>query len=314
MKKIFFPLGFVSLLFYLCACNNSDTGKTSENKSQTTPELKAVFINGDSIHYIDIGKGDPVVFVHPGASDYRIWEAQMDAFSQNHRVIAYSRRHAYPNKQIWNDSADYSRTLHSKDLAEFIKSLNLEPVHLVGHSYGAAAALFTTIDHPELVRSLTLGEPALSELIVNLQGSDTIFKNFGTGATAAFEAFKNNDEEKAVSKFLDAVTDDSLYFSNLPQRHREILMANTLELRGVLLGKRKDVNPTVTCDDLKKIKTPVLLLGGDKSPSRFSLIFNTMEPCLSNKERATLSNTNHGLEMENPVEFNKIVLGFIDKH
>ena len=36
--------------------------------------------------------------------------------------------------------------------------------------------------------------------------------------------------------------------------------------------------------------------------------------CLSNKEIAILPNTSHGLEYENPAEFNKIVLGFIDKH
>jgi pimeloyl-ACP methyl ester carboxylesterase len=35
--------------------------------------------------------------------------------------------------------------------------------------------------------------------------------------------------------------------------------------------------------------------------------------CLSNREVATLTNTTHGLEYENPAEFNKTVLGFIDK-
>ena len=88
--------------------------------------------------------------------------AQMDTFSKNHRVIAYSRRYAYPNKQVINDSADYTVTPHAKELAEFIKALNLEQVHLVGHSYGAFTALLATIDHPELVRSLTLGEPPRS--------------------------------------------------------------------------------------------------------------------------------------------------------
>src|SRR5688572_15475751 len=230
MKKNFFPLSFFLLLFYLCSCNNSNTGTTTQNKAKTIPEVKALFINGDSLHYIDIGKGDPVVFVHPGMTDYRIWEAQMDTFSQNHRVIAYSRRYAYPNKQIVNDSADHTVTLHSKDLAEFIKALNLEPVHLVGHSYGAAAALFTTIAHPELVRSLTLGDPPVFSLLPAPSQDDT------TSSLVA-EALMNNEEEKAVSYFLGVVTGDSLYFSNLPQRHREILMANTLELRGVSLSK-----------------------------------------------------------------------------
>ena len=306
MKKNFFPLSFLLLLLYLCACNNSHTGKTAENKSQTIPELKSVFVNGDTIHYIDIGKGDPVVFVHGGLGDYRTWGAQMDEFAKNHRVIAYSRRFAYPNKQIVNDSADYSVTPHSKDLAEFIKALNLEPVHLIGHSYGAFAALLTTIDHPELVRSLTLGDPPVMSLLPPPSPNDV------NPFAKAVEALANNEQEKAVSYFLGVVNGDSLYFSNLPQRDREIMMANITEFKGV--SSTQNPFPLVTCDDLRKIKTPVLLLGGDKAASFYSLIFSKMEPCLSNKEKATLPNTSHGLAWENPSEFNKVVLGFIDKH
>lgn len=65
-KKNFFSLSFLLLLLYLGACNNSDTGKTAENKSQAIPESKSIFINGDSLLYVDTGKGEPVVFVHPG--------------------------------------------------------------------------------------------------------------------------------------------------------------------------------------------------------------------------------------------------------
>ena len=132
MKKNFSCIFFLPLLFCLSSCNNSDTGKTTQSENQATPEVKSVFINGDSIHYIDIGKGDPVVFVHGTVGDYRTWGAQMDTFSKNHRVIAYSRRFAFPNKQMINDTADYSTPVHAKDLAELIKALNLEPVHLVG--------------------------------------------------------------------------------------------------------------------------------------------------------------------------------------
>jgi pimeloyl-ACP methyl ester carboxylesterase len=291
--------------------NNGNTGITTEN-DHAVPEVKSVFINNDSIHYIDVGKGDPVVFVHGGIGDYRTWGAQMDSFTKNYRVIAYSRRFAFPNKQIINDSADYSVTPHSKDLAEFIKALNLEPVHLVGHSYGAFTALLTTMAHPELVRSLTLGEPPVMPLLENVPGGDTMLNNFIKAAIAADEAFKNNEEEKAVSIFISGVMDDSLYFSRLPQKDREIMMANTLELKGIL--STPNWFPQVTCDDLKKIKIPVLLVQGDKSPLFLTSIISELNRCLNNREIATLKNTTHGLEYENPAEFNKAVLAFIDKY
>jgi pimeloyl-ACP methyl ester carboxylesterase len=312
MKKNFFSLIFLSLLFCLGSCNNSDRGKTTQSEVAAVPEVKSIFINGDSIHYIDMGKGDPVVFIHGAVGDYRTWGAQMDEFAKNHRVIAYSRRFAYPNKQIINDSAQLTVISHSKDLSEFLKNLNLGKAHLVGHSFGASTALFTAIDHPELVSSLTLGEAFVPSLVLNVPGGDTILNNFITKTFGpVVEAFKINNDEKAVNALVGGVTGDSLYFSRLPQKDREIMMTNITELKGITASQ--NIFTPVTCDDLKKIKAPVLLLKGDKSPVIFSLIIDELNRCLSNREIATLRNTTHGLEFENPAEFNKTVLGFIDK-
>jgi len=122
------------------------------------------------------------------------------------------------------------------------------------------------------------------------------------------EAFKNNDNEKAANALINGVMGDSLYFSRLPQKDYEIMMANTPELRVMLFGKNSSPPVTLTCDDLKKINVPVLLLKGDRSPIVFSLTIDGLNRCLSNKEIATLTNTTHGLEYENPAEFNKMVL------
>lgn len=311
MKKNFFFLIFLPLLFCLGSCNNSDTGKKTQSEVSAV-EVKSIFINGDSIHYIDMGKGDPVVFIHGAVGDYRTWRAQMDEFAKNHRVIAYSRRFAYPNKQMINDSAHLTVISHSKDLSEFLKNLNLGKAHLVGHSFGASTALFTAIDHPELVHSLTLGEAFVPSLVLNVPGGDTILNNFITKTFGpVIEAFKVNNDEKAVNALVGGVMGDSLYFSRLPQKDREIMMTNITELKGITASQ--NIFTPVTCDDLKKIKAPVLLLKGDRSPVIFSLIIDELNRCLSYKEIATLTNTSHGLEFENPAEFNKVVLGFIDK-
>ena len=150
-------------------------------------------------------------------------------------------------------------------------------------------------------------------LLENVPGGDTILNNFITKAMMpAAEAFKNNDNEKAVKAFISGVIGDTAFFSNIPQQGRESMMANTLELRGVVSTKNRF--PPITCDDIRKIKTPVLLLKGDRSPVLFTAIINELDRCLTNKELAVLPNASHGLEHENPSEFNKIVLGFIDKH
>lgn len=312
MKKNFFPLGFFLVLFYMCSCNNRGTAKT-QSEAGTEPEIKSIFINDDSLHYIDMGKGDPVVFVHGAVGDYRTFGKQMDEFAKSHRVIAYSRRFAYPNQQTINDSVRLSVVSHAKDLTEFLKALKLGPANLVGHSYGANIALLTATDHPELVNSLILGEPFIPTLMQQVPNGDTILNNFFTKAfMPVVEAFKNNNNEEGVKALIKGVMGDSLYYNNLSQKDRDIMMDNFHEVKGVLLGK--DNFPQVECDDVKKIKTPVLLLKGDKSPVIFSLMIEELNRCLSNREVATLTNTSHGLEYESPAEFNKTVLAFIDKH
>ncbi len=313
MKKVFFPLSPLLLLFYLCSCNNSNTGTTTQNEANAVPEVKAVFINGDSIHYVDAGKGAPIVLVHGIMGDYRTWEAQMDDFSGNHRVIAYSLRHGYPNKQILDSTADFSINQNVRDLTELIKALKLKPVHLVGHSSGALVSLLTTIGSPELVRSLILGEAPVMSLLANVPGGDTLGMNFGKAITPAIEALSKNEDEKAVEIFIDAVMDDSQYFAKHRPEIREGIMANTVQLKGHFLYAKGEL-PPVSCDELRKIKTPVLVLQGEKSPSFFNAINSELERCLPNEVKAILPNASHGLEYENPTEFNKVVLGFIDKN
>ena len=313
MEKHYYSFSLFLLLIYLFSCNSCNKVSIPESGTQTTTEVKSVFINGDSLHYIDMGKGEPVVLVHGSLGDYRTWGKQMDTFSSKYRVIAYSRRYAYPNNKNVSDSADFSITPHTKDLNELLKVLNLGPVHLVGHSYGGFTALLTTMEHPELVKTLTLGEPPVMPLMMNLPGGDTIIHSFiSQTLIPAAEAFKANDSVKAVSLFINGVMGDTSYFSKIGEPDRELIMTNVLETRGTSFTKNPF--PPVNCDDLQKIKTPVLLVDGEISPKILLMITDELKRCIPNSERATLANTSHGLEYENPAEFNKVVLGFIDKH
>ncbi len=303
----------VLILFSIFSCKKETKAKSAQEEKVESKKLKTVIINKHTINYLDIGKGEPVVFVHGTVGDYRTWAAQMDTFSINHRVIAYSRRYAYPNKQIINDSADYSVTAHAKDLTQFLKTLDIGPVHLVGHSFGASTSLITALEHPELLRSLTLGEPAVMSLLQNVPDGGKILNDFAAKVfIPTAEAFNNNNDKKAVELFVGGVLGDSLFFSQAPQQQRDIMLDNILELRAVV--SEENIFPPLACDYIKTLKTPVLLLKGDRSPELLTTMIDELATCIENNELATLPNSSHGLEFENPIEFNNIVLDFINKH
>ena len=72
---------------------------SSSTLSATTTmavEIKRVSIDG-YVSYVEQGQGEPVIFVHGGLQDYRMWSEQLPKFAAHYRAIACNRRSNYPN-------------------------------------------------------------------------------------------------------------------------------------------------------------------------------------------------------------------------
>ena len=84
------------------------------------PIIQAVEIgNGIALHYVDVGKGVPVIFVHGSLSDGGYWADQVGEFAKHYRAIAYSRRSIttrIPMRLI----LDTPSVVDAEDLAAFI--------------------------------------------------------------------------------------------------------------------------------------------------------------------------------------------------
>lgn len=272
-------------------------------------------VNGVNLHYVEKGTGTPVVFVHPGYSDYRTWRNQMDAFSVDYRAIAYSRRYNFPNNVPIDSTSTFSM-IHVNDLISFIKSLDAGPVHLVGHSAGGWIALQATIQQPELVKTLVLGEPAVLDLYSGDPLGESLMKEFVQGLMRTRKAYRIDEDEQAVRIFFSLVTGKEHYFENLSEKNREIIMDNMAESKAEALvqNPKGDTPLPITCKEVEMLTAPILLVCGGESPRFVTYLQDKLEACLQNKDRVTLSNTNHGLHYENPEAFNKAVLQFIGKN
>ena len=109
------------------------------------------------LSYEDDGDGQPVVFVHGSISDSRNWSPHRGLITAQFRMIALTQR--YFGLSPWSDDGrNFSIQTHADDLAGFISALRLDPVAIVGHSYGGAVSLVMAVRHPELVDRLFLYE------------------------------------------------------------------------------------------------------------------------------------------------------------
>src|SRR5260370_40226055 len=49
-------------------------------------------VNGGSVHYEVYGQGTPLVFVHAGLADSRMWDPQINYFSRKHTIVRFDAR------------------------------------------------------------------------------------------------------------------------------------------------------------------------------------------------------------------------------
>src|SRR5690349_12659867 len=107
-------------------------------------------INGARIHYERAGEGMPVIFLHAGVADYRMWGPQMPVFSKHFDVIAPDLR-GFGKSELppgtWSPVSD---------LLGLIDELGLKPAHIVGCSIGGGIAIDFALEHPERVSKLVL--------------------------------------------------------------------------------------------------------------------------------------------------------------
>ncbi|MBO0323670.1 alpha/beta hydrolase [Muricauda sp. CAU 1633] len=300
-----------ALLFIgLTSCKQKSNQNVKENPNDI--ETQSIIVNSEKLHYIIKGNGEPLIFVHGHISDYRTWKNQIDTFSTKYKVVAYSRRYAYPNKRVFNEKNDFSPKIHSEDLMELINVLGFNKVHLVGHSYGGYTALETALNNPNRVKSLVLGEPPVLPLLKNSRRGDSLFNELKLNALEpSKDAFNKGDNEKGVATFVGGVMGDSSIFYKVSPKVKQMWMDNYVDLRG-LVSKQEFTKIDTT--QLKKLNIPVLLIKGEFSPKRFSLIIDELDRFLPQNKTYTLSNSSHGLQGENPDDFNKEVLNFIDRN
>ena len=111
--------------------------------------------SGAELHHEVGGEGHPLVLLHDGLLDRRVWDQQFEAFSRRYRVVRYDRRgyglSPAPRRSFFD----------AVDLRGLLSSLGVGQAHLVGVSDGGRVALDFALAHPGMVGGLVLVGPGL---------------------------------------------------------------------------------------------------------------------------------------------------------
>jgi pimeloyl-ACP methyl ester carboxylesterase len=115
--------------------------------------VRSIELRGRRIGFELAGDGPPVVLVHGGVCDSRVWQRQLDSFSGEFTVLAWDA----PGCGTSEDPPESFRLPDYADvLAGLMVAAGLPRAHVLGHSFGGALALELFRRHPTLVTGLTL--------------------------------------------------------------------------------------------------------------------------------------------------------------
>jgi pimeloyl-ACP methyl ester carboxylesterase len=261
--------------------------------------------DGVKLHYEEAGRGTPVVFVHEFAGDLRSWEPQIAHFSRRYRCIAYNAR-GYPPSDVPESYERYSQERARDDVLAILDGLKLDKAFIVGLSMGGFASLHFAIQYSARALGCVVAgcgygaEPARREEFQRSAhaNAELILKE----GMAKFAATYGHNATRLQLRDKDP-RGFALYIKYLSE-HSPQGSANTM------LGYQAR-RPSLY--DLKKemaaIAAPVLVMCGDEDEA-------TLEPGLLMKRTiphmglAVLPRTGHGMNLEEPALFNRLVEDF----
>jgi non-heme chloroperoxidase len=273
-------------------------------------DIRRVAANGTELSYVEVGQGEPIIFVHGALQDYRMWAEHLPKFAGSYRAIAYSRRNHFPNDVSPDGMPDGAADAHGEDLAAFVGALGLSKVRIVAHSSGAHAALFFAAMHSDMIVSLALNEPPATGLLAGVPNAADILKEWGSKQTPAREAFRAGDSKTGIPLFVNAVGGPGAY-EGRSDAHKKMNLDNGASSQADATTKRP--RPVFTCEMAKAISAPALLSNGERSPKFFYLIMDQLESCLPNRERIVVAGSSHTVPSENPEAYDRDVLAFLGK-
>lgn len=106
-----------------------------------------------TLYHTERGEGAPLVLLHGNGESHHYFASQIEFFSTTRRVIAVDTRGHGASPR---GTAPFTIDQFALDLKEFLDSLNLERVDLLGFSDGGNIALTFALAHPERLRRLIL--------------------------------------------------------------------------------------------------------------------------------------------------------------
>jgi 3-oxoadipate enol-lactonase len=264
-------------------------------------------INGTRLHYDLRGAGNPLVLIHSGISDLRLWDAQMDAFAASHCVIRYDVR-GYG--QTPHPPGSFS---HHDDLGALLDHLDVSRAAVLGCSIGGAIAIDFTLAYPDRVNALIPVASAVNGYdpeetdVAAREERDRLFAE----VNAAYEQGDFQQAAHLLAKvWMDGPKREPDQVDPQVRAHAVDMLLGLFELPEDE-GTERPLEPPAA-SRLAEIKVPALVVVGDSDVERIIMAADYLSQAIPGARQVVIPGVAHYPNLERPAEFNRVVLEFLE--
>ncbi|ANU16450.1 alpha/beta hydrolase [Planococcus maritimus] len=230
------------------------------------------------LHSVEVGTGEPIVFLHTGLqTGMTDFEYQREFFKDSFRVVLPDLRGH--GQSINNDLSNFFKDA-ARDLLDTLEKKEMSSIHIVGASLGALVGLFFAKRFPEKVKSLTLSgiTPGKPENWNQMHKEDVAVQT---------QLLQN---EEAIHHF------DQLHAADWKQF--------------LYMARNDEWYPFEETKDLAGIRSPILLIVGEGNPNETTgaISYRSMH---ENVHVSIIPFASHLVHMEQPKLYSEVLKLFL---
>jgi pimeloyl-ACP methyl ester carboxylesterase len=223
---------------------------------------------------------EPVVLLHAGVCDHRMWDDVAPALRDAGRSVVAPDLRGFGTRPP--GVAPFS---HAGDVVALLDGIGAERADVVGASFGGRVALEVAALAPDRVRSLALLAPGLREW----DYADPELLAYDTASSAAL---KRGDVDEVARLSVE------LWARGLSPADQDYVAACERRAAELMSGEAAEEEPAPF--DLDAVAAPALVMVGDQDVSDFVAIARHLAGTLPGAELRVVEGAGHLLALERP--------------
>jgi pimeloyl-ACP methyl ester carboxylesterase len=261
---------------------------------------KDVTVLGFKLHYLEAGRGAPVVLLHGLGGDGSRWGPNIEPLARDFHVFALDQiGFGESDKPL----ANYHTGMLADFLVGFLKAVGVPKASLVGNSMGASVALYTAAKFPEAVDRIVLAD-----------GGGYRAAPGAPAAAPTPEALRRRQVQNSVTReetrefFRVLFHDKSLVTDKMVDEQL------ALRLRaGFTITKMQEAGErgSLSEQEVRSVKAPTLIVWGKYDELSNPAGADRLEKAIAGSKKVIVDNCGHMPQLECAGEFNRVVRDFL---